>query len=165
MNQMMGQISPKHNDKQGSLLINSKNGDSSSNPIDADSNQQPVPFIQPFSVGGPGRFSLRSSDHWSPQLHQIMNNNQSSSSNVSSGSSKQSSNQQSSMKKFSGGSFGLVLRHPSKGQQTPSFQDQHEAQVPCDVVDYEMAAVESDNRMSFSPRGSIIDVTKQVPQD
>lgn len=88
MNQMMGQISPKHNDKQGSLLINSKNGESSSNPIDADSNQQPVPFIQPFSVGGPGRFSLRSSDHWSPQLHQIMNNNQSSSSNGSSGSSK-----------------------------------------------------------------------------
>jgi hypothetical protein len=67
------------------------------------------------------------------------------------------------MNKFSGGSFGLVLRHPSKGQQTPSFQDKNEAQVAC--VDYEMAAAESDNRMSFSPRGSIMDVTKHVPQD
>lgn len=83
---MMGQISPKHNDKQGSLLIPSKHGESSSQPIEvnSDNNVPAVPFIQPFMDP-----VADNSDHWQPQLHQIMQN-PSSNSNTSSSESNSS---------------------------------------------------------------------------
>jgi hypothetical protein len=89
MNQMMGQISPKHNDKQGSLLIPSKHGESSSQPGNSTDNNVPaVPYIQPFMDP-----VAEHSDHWQPQLHQIMHNpssNSNSSSSSSDGLSKTS---------------------------------------------------------------------------